>query len=44
VEAEGPEDDAVGADPEALGSSSETTGCVGRACSLPPRMKNDDEI
>ena len=44
LEAEGPEVAAVEVDPEALGPSSGTIGCVDRACSLPPRMKDDDEI
>ena len=44
LDVEGPEVDAAGAVAEALDPSSGITGCVCRACSLPPRMKNDDEI
>ena len=34
----------VGVDPEALDVSSGTIDWDCRACSFPPRMKNDDEI
>ena len=44
LDVEGPEVDAIGAVAGTLEPSSEITGCVCRACSLPPRMKNDDEI
>jgi hypothetical protein len=40
---DGPATAVAGVGPEALCSPSETVDWSCRACSLPPRMKNDDE-